>query len=107
MLLVVRPLSLIEVGWGRAYTGGFPLRPEVPNSTAVQRSLIRYAEDLHCKPPYHPDGLVSMTHIHPTFPVVDAIPLTFEQRFLYRRYLRQCWNRQGDLDSVPVPPAPN
>ena len=48
-----------------------------------------------------------MNHVHPTLAVVDAIPLTFEQRFLYRRYLRQCWNRHGNLDSVPIPAAPN
>lgn len=100
-------LSLTYVGWGRAYTGGFPLRPEIPNSAAVQRSLTRYAADLHCKPPYHPDGLVPMYHTQPIFHVIDAIPLTFEQRFLYRRYLRQCWNRDGDLNAVPIPPAPN
>ena len=100
-------LSLTKVGWGRAYTGGFRLRPEIPNSTAVQRTMIRYAEDLHCKPPYHPDGVIPMNHVHPTLAVVDAIPLTFEQRFLYRRYLRQCWNRHGNLDSVSIPRAPN
>ena len=100
-------LSLTYIGWGRAYTGGFPLRPEIPNSAAVQRSLIRYAADLHCKPPYHPDGLVPMSHVQPIFPAIDAIPLTFEQRFLYRRYLRQCWHRNGDLTSVPIPPAPD
>ena len=99
-------LSLTQVGWGRAYTGGFPLRPDFPNPVAVQRTLIRYAADLNCKPPYHPDGLVPMNYIRPIFPVVDAIPLTFEQRFLYRRYLRQCWNRHGDLDTVSIPPAP-
>ena len=100
-------LSLTKVGWGRAYTGGFRLRPEIPNSTAVQRTMIRYAEDLHCKPPYHPDGVIPMNHVHPTLAVVDATPLTFEQRFLYRRYLRQCWNRHGNLDSVSIPRAPN
>ena len=51
-------ISLAQIGWGRAYTGGFALRPELPNAKAVQRTLMRYAEDLHCKPPYHPDGLV-------------------------------------------------
>lgn len=100
-------LSLTHIGWGRAYTGVFSLRPELPNSAAVQRSLIRYAADLQCKPPYHPDGLVPMHHIKPIFPVMDAVPLTFEQRFLYRRYLRQCWHRKGDLARVPIPPAPN
>ena len=48
-----------------------------------------------------------MHHVRPTLAVVAAVSLSFEQRFLYRRYLRQCWNRQGDLDSVPIPPAPN
>ena len=100
-------LSLTKIGWGRAYTGGFRYRPEIPNSKAVQRTLIRYSEDLHCKPPYHPDGIIPMNHVRPTLAVVAAVPLSFQQRFLYRRYLRQCWNRQGDLDSVPIPPAPN
>ena len=100
-------LSLTRVGWGRAYTGGFRYRPEIPKSKEVQRTLLRYALDLHCKPPYHPDGIIPMHHVQPTLQVVDAIPLSFEQRFLYRRYLRQCWNRKGDLDSVPIPSAPN
>lgn len=30
-------LSLTRVGWGRSYTGGFALRPEMPNSKAVQK----------------------------------------------------------------------
>lgn len=42
--------SLAQTGWGRAYTGGFALRPELPNSKAVQKTLMRYAEDLHSKP---------------------------------------------------------
>lgn len=42
--------SLTQTGWGRAYTGGFALRPELPNSGAIQRTLIPYVERLHCKP---------------------------------------------------------
>ena len=38
-------ISLTKIGWGRAYTGGFRYRPEIPNSKAVQRTLIRYSED--------------------------------------------------------------
>ena len=59
--------SLAQIGWGRQYTGGFPLRPELPNSPAVQKTLLQYTTDLHCKPPYHPDGLVPMGHVAPIF----------------------------------------
>ena len=86
---------------------GFLLRPEIPNAGLVQRTLMRYTEDLHCKPPFHPDGLVPMRYISPQILVADAIPLTFEQRFLYRRNLRKTWNRKGDVSLVPIPPAPN
>ena len=99
-------LSLTQVGWGRSYTGGFASRPELPNSSAVQRTLVLYAENLHCKPPYHPDGLVPMRHAVTHFPIVPAQPLTFEQKFKYRRNLRKVWNTNGDLDSVTIP-APN
>ena len=100
-------ISLTQVGWGRSYTGGFALRPQMPNAGAVQRTLIQYAADLHCKPPYHPDGLIPMRFIVPSLPVVEAISLTFHQRFLYRRNLRKIWNREGDLDTVPIPADPN
>ena len=100
-------ISLTQVGWGRSYTGGFALRPQMPNAGAVQRTLIQYAADLHCKPPYHPDGLIPMRFIVPSIPVVDAISLTFHQRFLYRRNLRKSWNRNGDLDTVSIPVDPN
>ena len=100
-------LSLTQIGWGRSYTGGFALRPEIPNSGAVQRTLIKYAADLHCTPPYHPDGLVPMHHTVPDFAATDAVSLTFEKCFLYRRNLRKVWNRQGGLSSVPIPAAPN
>ena len=98
--------SLAQVGWGRSYTGGFASRPEIPNSGAVQQTLVLYADNLHCKPPYHPDGLVPMRYAKAYFPTVPAQPLTFEQKFKYRRNLRKVWNKNGDLDSV-VLPAPN
>ena len=100
-------LSLTKVGWGRSYTGGFPLRPEIPNAGAVQRTLLKYAENLHCRPPYHPDGLVPMQFVQTHFPAADAINLTFHQSFLYRRNLRKAWHRRGDLGSVPIPAADN
>ena len=100
-------ISLTQIGWGRSYTGGFALRPQIANAGAVQRTLARYADDLHCKPPYHPDGLIPMRFVTPSIPAVEAIPLTFEQRFLYRRNLRKKWNRHGELNSVPIPAAPN
>ena len=99
-------LSLTQVGWGRSYTGGFASRPELPNCGAVQRTLVLYTEHLHCKPPYHPDGLVPMRHAVTHFPIVPAQSLTFEQKFKYRRNLRKVWNKNGDLDSVTIP-APN
>ena len=99
--------SLAQIGWGRQYTGGFPLRPELPNSPAVQKTLLQYTTDLHCKPPYHPDGLVPMGHVAPIFTTDVAAPLTFHQAFLYRRNLRKVWNKHGDLSSVPIPAAPN
>ena len=100
-------LSLTKIGWGRSYTGGFPLRPEIPNAGAVQRTLLKYAENLQCRPPYHPDGLVPMQYVQTHFPAVDAINLTFHQSFLYRRNLRKAWHRRGDLGSVPIPAADN
>ena len=49
-----------------------------------------------------------MQFVHPIFLVVDAIPLTCEQCFLYRRNLRNnMLTKNGDLDAVPIPPAPN
>ena len=38
-------------------------------------------------------------------PVADS--LAFEERFLYRRNLRQTWHKKGDLDLVLIPPAHN
>ena len=100
-------ISLTQIGWGRSFTGGMPLRPEIPNSDLVQRTISRYVEDLQCKPPFHPDGLIPMRHASPIFAVPPATELTFHQRFLYRRKLREAWHRGGDLDGVSVPPAPN
>lgn len=74
-------VSLTQIGWGRSYTGGVPLRPEIPNAGLVQRTIARYTEDLRCKPPFHPDGLIPMQHVSPIFPVPEATDLTFEQRF--------------------------
>lgn len=68
---------------------------------------MRYAEDLHCKPPYHPDGLVPMQFAKSHFLAIDTDYLTFEQRFLYRRYLRQARKKHAALDQVAIPPAPN
>ena len=99
-------ISLTQIGWGRSYTGGFALRPVFLNAGAVQRTLAKYVEDLHCKPPFHPDGLVPMRFVSPSFHAVEPVTLTFEQRF-HRRRLCQVWHRQGDLDSVSIPPAPN
>ena len=93
-------------GWGRTYTGGFATRLQFPNAVAVQQTLNQYVTDLKCKPPFHPDGLVPMQHVKLHFPV-EAIPLTYEQCFLYRRNLRKMWAKNGDLDSVPIPPPPN
>ena len=100
-------ISLTQIGWGRSFTGGMPLRPEIPNSDLVQRTISRYVEDLQCKPPFHPDGMIPMRHASPIFAVPPATELTFHQRFLYRRKLRETWHRGGDLDGVTVPPAPN
>ena len=100
-------ISLTQIGWGRAYTGGFALRPEIPNAKAVQRTLMRYAENLHCKPPYHPDGLVPMHFVQASFPAPEPDNLTFAQRFLYRRYLRQARTKAQSLDTVPIPTASN
>ena len=100
-------ISLTQIGWGGSYTGGFALRPQMPNAGAVQRTLIQYADDLHCNPPYHPDGLIPMRFMVPSIPVVEAVSLTFHQRFLYRRNLRKAWNRHDDLDDVPIPANPN
>ena len=94
-------LSPTRVGWGRSYTGGFALRPEMPNSNAVQKTLIQYAADLHCKPPYRPDGLVPMRHVTPSLVAVDAIPVAFDQAFLYRRNLRKTWNKHGNHSDRP------
>ena len=98
---------MTQVGWSRAYTGGFARRPEIPNSDAVQRTLIRYAEQLHCKPPYHPDGLVPMQYATSHFLAPAPDDLTFAQRFLYRRYLRQTWHKKGNLDLVAIALANN
>ena len=94
-------------GLGTLLPWRLALRPEIPNSGAVQRTLIQYVEDLHCKPPYHPHGLVPMQYAKTHFTAVDAINLTLEQRFLYRRKLRQTWHKNGALNLVSIPAAPN
>ena len=48
-----------------------------------------------------------MKFVVPSFHAVEPVTLTFEQRFLYRRRLRQAWNQNLDLDTVDIPPAPN
>lgn len=44
---------------------------------------------------------------HSHFLASDPDNLTFEQRFLYRRYLRQARQKHQDLDAVPIPLARN
>ena len=56
----------------------------------------------HCKPPFHPDGLIPMKFVTPSFHAVEPVTLTFEQRFLYRRRLRQAWHHQFDLDTIAI-----
>ena len=42
-------------------------------------------EDLAFKPPYHPDGVVSMQFASAEFVARPPLSLTYEQCFLYRR----------------------
>ena len=48
-----------------------------------------------------------MQFVQPSFPAVPAIPLTYEQCFLYRRNLKKAFVKQKELDAVPNPSAPN
>ena len=98
--------SLVQVGWGRTYTGGFPLRPQFINSDATQKTLQQYAKDLGIKPPYHPLGLVPMQLCHVTLVVDTVVNLDYSQCYHFRKKLREVWNKGGNLDSLS-PPVPH
>ena len=98
--------SLVQVGWGRTYTGGFPLRPQFSNSEATQKTLQQYAKDLGTKPPYHPLGMVPMQLCHVILTVETTINLDYSQCYHFRKKLREVWNKGGNLDSLS-PPVPN
>ena len=59
------------------------------------------------RPKLQPDGLVPMHFAPSFFLAIDTDHLTFDQRFLYRRYLRQARKKNAALDQVAIPPAPN
>ena len=98
--------SLVQVGWGRTYTGGFPLRPQFINSDDTQKTLQKYAKDLGIKPPYHPLGLVPMELCHVRITVAPTTNLDYSQCYHFRKKLREVWNRGGNLDDL-VPPTPH
>lgn len=98
--------SLVQIGWGRTYTGGFPLRPQYVNSDATQKTLQLYAKNLGIKPPYHPLGMVPMDHCQVCITTDPVKNLDYSQCYHFRKKLRAVWNKGGDLDSL-VPPAPS
>ena len=97
--------SLVQVGWGRTYTGGFPLRPQFINSDDTQKTLQKYATNLGIKPPFHPLGLVPMDLCHVRITVPPMENLDYSQCYHFRKKLREVWNRGGNLDDL-VPPVP-
>ena len=99
--------SLVQVGWGRTYTGGFPLRPQFANSEATQKTLQQYAQDLGIKPPFHPLGLVPMQLSQVVLKADAVINLDYSQCYHFRKKLREVWNKGGDLDALTPPAPPN
>ena len=52
-------------------------------------------------------GSSPMQFAHACFQVPEPDHLTFDQRFLYRRYLRQARAKHQPLDTVPIPTVSN
>lgn len=99
--------SLVQVGWGHTYTGGFPLRPEIHNSNTVQKTLQLYAQLLGTKPPFHPLGMVPMDHVEIVLTTEMGGNLEYSQRYHFRKKLRDAWNKGADLDKLVPPTVPN
>ena len=95
----------MQVGWGRTYTGGFPLRPQMINSEATQKNNQLYAQNLGIKPPYHPLGMVPMEPCHVLLTTAPVKNLDYSQCYHFRKKLRAIWNKRGNLDTL-TPPDP-
>lgn len=77
--------SLVQVGWGRTYTGGFPLRSQFVNADDTQKTLQQYAKDLGTKPPYHPLGLVPMHLCNVILTVEPCVNLHYSQCYHFSK----------------------
>ena len=89
------------------YRGETPLRPEISNSQAVQKTLQLYAENLGTNPPFHPLGMVIMNHVNVLLTTQMGGNLDYSQCYHFRKKLRELWNKGLDLDKLAPPAAPN